>query len=61
MYYNFLPDDLSLLQMSLMSVVQNWWLELQGLSAVFNVGISTHNSVSTEELFVWNCSYKVFF
>jgi hypothetical protein len=59
MYYNFLPDDLLLLQMSLMSIMQNWWLELQGLSAVFNFGISTHNS--TEELFVWNCSHKVFF
>jgi len=61
MYYNFLPDDLPLLQMSLMSIMQNWWLELLGLSAVFNLGISTHNSVSTEESFVWNCSHKVFF
>jgi len=61
MYYNFLPDVLPLLQMSLMSIMQNWWLELQGLSSVFDLGISTHNSFSTEELFVWNCSHKVFF
>jgi hypothetical protein len=49
-YYNFLPDDLSLLQMILMSIMQKWWLELQGLSAVFDLGIFMHNGVSTEEL-----------
>jgi len=61
MYYNFLLDDLSLLQMSLISVMQKWWLELQGLSAVFDLRIFTHNSVSTEELYVWNCTHEVFF
>jgi hypothetical protein len=61
MYYSFLPDDLSLLQISLMYIMQNWWLELQGLSAVFDLGISTHNNVSMEELYVWNCTHEVFF
>jgi hypothetical protein len=61
MYYSVLPDDLSLLQMSLMYIMQDWWLELQGLSAVFDLGISTHNSVSTEELYVQNCTHNVFF
>jgi hypothetical protein len=61
MYYYFLSDDLSLLQMSFMYIMQNWWLELQGLSAVFDLGISMHNSVSMEELYVWNCTHKVFF
>jgi len=50
MYYSVLPDDMYLLQMSLMYIMQNWWPELQGLSAVYDLGISTHNSVSTEEL-----------
>jgi len=47
--------------MSLMYIMQNWWLELQGLSAVFDLGISTHNNVSMEELYVWNRTHEVFF
>ena len=49
------------MQMSLTSSTQKWWLELQGLSAVFDLGIFTHNGVNTEELCVWNCTHKVSF
>lgn len=56
---HFVPDDMSLMQMSLTSSIQK--LELQGLPAVFDLEIFTHIDVNTEELYVWNCTHKVSF